>query len=111
VGPDSNNGGTTVATDSIRTESAACIRRKEDKDTSLVTMLFVFNGVFLVSTVAGGGFIVVQLLKKMRESSRVLEYDDTYVPLTVMDTSGCLDSGDSSKTDDAKIEHVYETIN
>jgi len=98
VRPDSNNG-------------AACSRREEDKDTSLITMLFVVNGVLLVSAVAGGGFIVVQLLKKIRNSSRVPEYDETYVPLTVMDTSGYLVSSGSSKTDDATIGHVYETIN
>ena len=111
VRPDSNNTSTSVATDSISTESAACSRMEENKDTSLVTTLFVVNGVLLVSTVAGAGFIVVRLLKKMRKSSRVPEYDDTYVPLPVMDTSGCLDSSGSSKTDDATIGHVYETIN
>ena len=92
-------------------ESAACSRREEDKDTSLVTMLLVVNGVLLVSAVAGGGFIVVQLLKKMRKSRRVHEYDDAYVPLTVMDTSGRLDPSDSSRTNYTTLGHVYETIN
>jgi hypothetical protein len=68
------------------------------------------NGVLLVSTVAGGGYIVVQLLRKMRKSSRVPEYDDTYIPLPGIDTSVRLDSSASSKTDDATIGHVYETI-
>jgi hypothetical protein len=84
---------------------------EEHKDTSLVTALFVVNGVLLVSTFAGGGFVVVQLLKKMRKSSRVPEYDDTYVSLTVIDTSVRLDSSTNSERDDATIGHVYETIN
>jgi hypothetical protein len=46
-----------------------------------VTALFVVNGTLLVSTVAGGGYIVVQLLRKTTKSSRVPEYDDTYIPL------------------------------
>ena len=97
-------------TDSISRESAACSSKEEDKDKSLVTALFVVNGVLLVSTVAGGGYIVVQLLRKMRKSSRVPEYDDTYIPLPGIDNSVRLDSSASSKTDDATIGHVYETI-
>jgi hypothetical protein len=92
-----------VATDSISTGSAVC-------STSLVTALFVTNGVLLVSTVAGAGYIVVQLLRKRRKSSRVPSYDDTYIPLSVIDTSVRLDSSASSKTDGATIGHVYETI-
>jgi hypothetical protein len=56
-----------------------------------VTALFVVNGVLLVSTVAGGGYVVVQLLKKMRKSSRVPEYDNTYVSFPGKETSVRLD--------------------
>ena len=74
-----------VVTDSITTESAAGSSREEVKDTSLVIALLVENGVLLVSTVAGGGFIMVQLLKELRKSPRQPEYDDTYVLLSGMD--------------------------
>ena len=47
--------------------------------------LLAENGVLLVSTVAGGGFIMVQLLKELRKSPRPPEYDDTYVLLSGMD--------------------------
>ncbi len=57
-------------TDSITTESAAGSSREEVKDTSLVIALLVENGVLLVSTVTGGGFIMVQLLKELRKSTR-----------------------------------------
>ena len=76
-----------------------------------MTALFVVNGALLISTVAGGGFIAVQLLKKTRKSSRVPEYDDTYVPLPGIDILVRLDSSTNSKTDDATKGHVYETIN
>jgi hypothetical protein len=109
--PGSDDGSTSVVTDSISTASAACSRREEDKETSLVTTLFVVNGLLLVSTVAGGGFIVVQLLKKTRKISRVPEYDDTYVPITGIDTSVRLNSSTNSSTYDATTGHVYETIN
>ena len=81
-----NRNTTPFCTDSISTESATCSRREEDRATSLVTTLFFMNGVLVVRTVADGGFIVVQLLKKMRRNSRVPEYDDTYVPLSGIDT-------------------------
>jgi hypothetical protein len=102
---------TSVATASISTQSAACVSREEVKDTSLVTTLFVVNGVLLVSTVAGAGFVLAQLLKKMRKSSRVPEYDDTYVPLQVIDTTVRLGSSNGSKSYDETTGHVYETIN
>jgi len=89
------------------TESAACSSRE---DPSLVTVLFVVNGLLLVTTVAGGGFILAQMLKKMRKSSRVSQYDDTYVPLPCIDTSVRSNSSSNLKRDDAAIGHVYETI-
>jgi hypothetical protein len=102
---------TSVATVNISTQSAACIIRQEVKDASLVTTLFVVNGLLLVSTVAGAVFIVVQLLKKMRKRSRVPEYDDTYVPLQGIQTTVRLDSSAGSTTYDEITGHVYETIN
>ena len=71
VRPDSDDRSTlSVVTDSITTESAAGSSWEEVKDTSLPIATLVENGVLLVSTVAGGGFIMVQLLKELRKSTR-----------------------------------------
>jgi hypothetical protein len=102
---------TPIFTDSTTTGSAGCSRCEEHVDTSLVTTLFVVNGVLLVCTVVGGGFILVQLLKKLRKRSEVSEHYDTHVPLTEIDSSNPMDSSPNSKAADAATGHVYETIN
>jgi Leucine-rich repeat (LRR) protein len=111
--PDSDNGSekTSVVTDSITTGSAGCSGSAEDTDTSLVTTLFAVNGVLLVCTAVGGGFILVQVLKKQRKSSKVTEHFDAHIPLTEIDSSNPMDSSPNSKTVDARTGHVYETIN
>jgi hypothetical protein len=100
---------TSVVTVNISTQSTACIIVQGDKDTSLVTALFVVNGLLLVS-IAGGVFVVVQLLKKMRKRSGVPEYDDIYVPLQGIGTTVRLDPSAGSTTYDEKTGHVYETV-
>jgi hypothetical protein len=108
--PDEGAVATTVNPDSITIQSAACIREGV-KDTSLVTTLFVVNGVLLVTTVAGGVFAMVQLLKERRKSPRVPQYDDIYVPLVGVETTVRLDSSTDPKTYNETTEHVYETVN
>jgi hypothetical protein len=108
--PDSDNGSTSVFPDSTAVEAADGSRRADDKNSSLVTTLVVTNSVLLVCTIAGAGFILLQLVRKLRKRSEFPEQYDTHFPLTGIDSSDRVDSSPNSKPDDVT-GHVYETVN
>jgi hypothetical protein len=80
-----------------------------DTGPALNTSLIVVNGVLLVCTVVGGGFILVQLLKKLRKRSEVSEHYEVCVPLTETGSSLHVSSRLSLSSTYAT-GHIYETI-
>jgi cell division protein FtsX len=75
----------------------------------LVSVLIVVNGVLVTCTLAGGCFIAVQLLKKLRKGSEVQEHNEVSIALTETGSLVRVSSRQSLRSTDAT-GHVYETI-
>jgi hypothetical protein len=76
---------------------------------ALNTSVIVVNGVLLVCTVVGAGFILVQLMKKLRKRSEVSEYKEVCVALTETGSSVRVSSR-LSLSSTYVTGHIYETI-
>jgi hypothetical protein len=80
-----------------------------DTGPPLVSTLIVVNGVLVVCTFVGGGFIAVQILKKLRKGSELPEHNEVSVALTETDPSVLVSSRLSLRST-YSTGHIYETI-
>jgi hypothetical protein len=80
-----------------------------DTGPALCTTMFVVNGVLVACTLVGGGFIAVQLMKKLRKRMELSEHNEVSIALTETGSSVRVSSRLSLRSTDAT-GHVYETI-
>jgi hypothetical protein len=80
-----------------------------DTGPDLVSTLIVLNCVLVACTLVAGGFIAVQILKKLRKGSQLPKHTEVSVALTETGFSVRVSSRLSLSSTDAT-GHIYETI-
>ena len=97
------------ASDKPNVSSDASPNISTDRDPALSKTMFVVNGLLLACTIVGGGFIAVQLIKKLKKSPQLPEDNEVCIALTETGSSVLVSSRLSLRSTDAT-GHVYETI-
>jgi hypothetical protein len=95
--------------DKPNASSGATSKTTTDTGAALKTEMLVLNGVLLVCTIVGAGFILVQLLKKLRKTSEASEKNEVCVALTQTGSSVRV-SPRVSLESTFPTGHIYETI-
>jgi uncharacterized protein HemX len=78
------------------------------KDTALSTTMLVVIGVLVACALVGGGFIAVQVVKKLRKRTELLERNEASPLLLHRQVTRCAYSS-GSRSDD-RTGYVYETV-
>jgi hypothetical protein len=97
------------ASDKPNVSSDATPNINTDGGPALSTSMFVVNGILAACTLVGGGFIAVQLIKKLRKRSEVPEHNEVSVALTETGSLVRVSSSLSLRST-YSMGHVYETI-